>query len=175
MARQAALGLYETADAAADAVENLQNAGIPDQDYDVMTGVPYPEGAFGEPPVRHKLYVFPLIGAVVGLSVAILETVGTQLAYPVVTGGKPILGIPPMIILAYELTLLGAIIFTVIGIMFESRLPRTFLGVYDTRITEGLIGVVCSCESEQMAEVQELLQRAGAVEVQIKEEARALA
>ena len=165
MTTQAMLGLYETPDAAADAVSGLQDAGFADHEYEVLSGTPYPEGAFGEPPVRHKLYVFPLIGALVGFSLAVLEAAGTQLAYPLVTGGKPILSFPPMIIIAYELTLLGAIVFTVIGIVFESRLPRPLMGAYDTRITEGLIGVACACPEERVSEVQEMLQQAGAVEV----------
>ena len=165
MTTQTILGLYETPDAAADAVSGLQGAGFADHEYEIMSGTPYPEGAFGEPPVRHKLYIFPLIGALVGISLALLETAGTQLAFPLVTGGKPILSIPPMIIIAYELTLLGAIIFTVIGIIFESRLPMPLAGAYDTRITEGLMGVVCSCPQERIGEVQELLEQAGAIEV----------
>ncbi len=167
MADKAVLGLYRTPEAAADAVGNLQQAGIPHNDYEIMTGVPYPEGTFGEPPVRHKLYVFPFMGAIIGFTLAILEGAGTQLAYPLVTGGKPILSIPPIIIIAYELTLLGAIVFTVIGIIFESRLPRPALGVYDTRITEGLIGVVCTCPEERVEEVRGLLQRAAAIEVKV--------
>ena len=165
MTTQGILGLYETPDAAADAVEGLQNAGFVDHEYEVLSGTPYPEGAFGEPPVQHKLYVFPLVGALVGFSLALLETIGTQLAYPMVTGGKPILSLPPMIIIAYELTLLGAILFTVLGIIFESRLPRSLMGVYDVRITEGLIGVVCSCPEDRLTEVQGVLQEAGAIEV----------
>ena len=165
MATRDVLGLYRTPEAAADAVTNLQNAGISDNDYEIMSGTPYPEGTFGEPPVKHRLYVFPFMGAAIGISLALLEGIGTQFAYPMVTGGKPILSIPPIVIIAYELTLLGAIIFTVIGIIFESRLPRIPLGVYDTRITEGLIGVVCTCPEERASEIQGLLQRAGAIEV----------
>ena len=38
--------------------------------------------------------------------------------------------------------MLGALIFTVIGVLFESRLPRLNLGVYDPRITYGSIGIL---------------------------------
>jgi hypothetical protein len=89
----------------------------------------------------------------------------TQMAYPLVTGGKPILALPPMAIISYEATLLGAILFTVIGIIFESRLPRLRLGLYDNRITEGLIGVLVECEEEQVTRVEQALTQAGAVDV----------
>ena len=59
MSRKAILGLYETPDAAADAVENLQGASVDSNDYDILSGTPYPEGTFGEPPVDINCMCFP--------------------------------------------------------------------------------------------------------------------
>ena len=92
------------------------------------------------------MYLFPFIGATLGLSAAILLTSMTQLAYPLVTGGKPILALPAMAVVSYEGTMLGAILFTCLGVIFESRLPKLKSGLYDTRITEGYIGVLASVE-----------------------------
>jgi hypothetical protein len=89
----------------------------------------------------------------------------TQMAYPLVQGGKPILSLPPMAVVTYESTMLGAIIFTVLGIIFESRLPKTKLGLYDTRITEGYIGVLVNAEEDQLPRVSGILTQAGAVDV----------
>ena len=50
------------------------------------------------------------------MTAGILLTSMTQMAYPLVTGGKPILSLPPMAIVTYEGTMLGAILFTVLGI-----------------------------------------------------------
>ena len=61
--------------------------------------------------------------------------------------------------------MLGAILFTVLGIMFESRLPKPKLGLYDARITEGFIGVLVNTEEDQHNQVQELMNQAGAVDV----------
>jgi len=165
MARRSILGLFPEVGAAAAAVEALQAAGFPPQEYEVLTGTPYPEGTFGEPPARHRLFVFPFIGAISGLAVALLITAGTQISQPLVTGGKPILSLPPMAIISYEGTMLGAIIFTVLGILFESRLPRPVMGLYDRRISEGYIGVVVSCAEERLGAAEEALRRAGAVEM----------
>ena len=54
-------------------------------DFEVLTGTPYSEGAFGEKVAGHRLYVWPLMGAMLGFSIAVLVTAGTQLAYPLVT------------------------------------------------------------------------------------------
>ena len=81
------------------------------------------------------------------------------------TGGKPVLSIPPMSIIMYEGTMLGAIIFTVIGIIVESRLPRLFMGAYDERITEGYIGVAVTTDEERALQAERVLKRVGAEEV----------
>jgi len=165
MARQSILGLYTDASYAAEAGEALERTGLSRDEYDFLTDTPYPEGALGERHSSHRLYVFPFIGALLGLTTALLLTTGTQISYPLVTGGKPILSIPPMAIISYEGTMLGAILFTIIGIIFESRLPRLRMGIYDDRITEGYIGVVVDCEEDLVNTVEQILTQAGAVDV----------
>jgi hypothetical protein len=165
MAKQAILGLFQDAESAANAGDELKTAGIADTEYDFLTDSPYPEGAFGEREERHRLYLYPFIGALLGLTSGIMITAMTQVAYPLVTGGKPILSLPPMAIVCYEGTMLGAILFTVIGIIFESRLPKFKMGLYDNRITQGLIGLLVNTEQEQSPQVMQIMNNAGAVDV----------
>ncbi len=159
------LGLFKEADEAASATEALEQVGYGSDNFDVLTGLPYPEGAFGERESHHRLYIFPFIGALLGFSTAMLLTVGTQLAYPLVTGGKPVLSLPTMLIIAYEGMMLGAILFTVLGIFFESRIPNIRPGLYDPRITEGYVGVTLECTEDRVNAVEQLLRRAGAEDV----------
>ena len=171
MAKRSMLALYDDANYAAEAGDSLKREGLSNSDFDFLTGAPYPEGAFGERHSSHRLYIFPFIGAILGLSAGVLLTSMTQVAYPLVTGGKPILSLPPIAIVTYEGTMLGAILFTVLGIIFESRLPRLRLGLYDERITEGYIGVSVECEEEQLDRVEQVLTQAGAVDVKREEPA----
>ena len=165
MAKKPILGLFEDANYAAEAGDALQQASISPEDYDFLTDAPYPEGAFGERHESHHLYVFPFVGALIGITVGIILTSMTQLAYPLTQGGKPILSLPPMAVITYETTMLGAILFTVLGIIFESRLPKIKLGLYDTRITEGYIGVLVNVEEGQLSQVSGILTQAGAIDV----------
>ena len=165
MARKPILGLFEDPNYAAEAGDALKRADISPDDYDFLTDAPYPEGAFGERHESHHLYVFPFIGALIGITAGILLTSMTQLAYPLTQGGKPILSLPPMAIITYETTMLGAIIFTVLGIIFESRLPKVKMGLYDTRITEGYIGVLVNVDEAKLPEVSGILTQAGAIDV----------
>ena len=165
MAQRSVIGLFTDEDTAADALDSVKSAGFEQGEYEVLTGTPYPEGTFGEEEPVHKLFRFPLIGAACGFIVGLLLTAGTQLAFPLVAGGKPLLSIPPMAIIMYEGTMLGAILFTVFGIIFESRLPRLFMGAYDTRITEGYIGVTITTTEDRTDDAEDVLKKAGAEEV----------
>ena len=169
MAKRPILGLFEDANYAAEAGDALQQADVSQDDYDFLTDAPYPEGAFGEHIPRLRIYVFPFIGAFCGLAVALLLTAGTQISYPLVTGGKPILSLPAMAIISYEGMMLGAILFTIIGIIFESRLPRTKIGLYDKRITEGFIGLLIECPDELSTDIQKALRQTGAADIKLEE------
>ena len=162
MAKKSVLGLYTEEDSAADALDNLRDAGFEEGEYELLTGTPYPEGTFGEAEPDHHLFRWPLIGAACGFTGGLIITAGTQMAYPLITGGKPILSIPPMAIIMYEGPMLGAIIFTIIGIIFESRLPRLFMGAYSEKITEGHIGVTVTTEEGRTGVAEEALKKAGA-------------
>ena len=159
------IGVYTDENTAADSLDALNSAGYETNEYEILTGTPYPEGTFGEHEPKHTLYRWPLIGAACGFIVGLMLTAGTQIAYPLVTGGKPVLGIPPMAIIMYEGTMLGAILFTIIGILFESRLPRLFMGAYDTRITEGYIGITVTTSPERIEKAEEVLHNSGAQDI----------
>ena len=150
------LGLFQSAETAAAAADRLQASGFGPTDYEVLTGAPYPEGAFGEDSGDHRLYIFPLGGAIIGFAVGLMVTAGTQLSFPLVTAGKPILGIPPMFIIMYEGTMLGALIFTIMGVIFESN-------------GGGILGrgrLVVRCDDDAQADTaQSTLTDAGAEEV----------
>ena len=87
MAKRSVLGLFteEQVDQAADAMDALASAGYTTTEYEVLTGTPYPEGTFGEQEPKHKLFRWPLMGAVCGFAIGLVLTAGSQLAFPLVT------------------------------------------------------------------------------------------
>jgi hypothetical protein len=158
------LGLFTEPEQVAAAMYALRGVGFAARDLVVLSDAPYPEGTFGEEPVRHRLHVFPVVGAACGFAVGLLVTIGTQLSFPLVTGGKPILSIPPMLNVLFEATMLGAIIFTVLGVIFESRLPELANLPYDSRIADGYLGLSVRADG-RLLEAETLLRQAGAVDV----------
>ena len=166
MATQSILGLFEDATAAADAGDALKSAGIAETDYHFLTDVPYPEGAFGEGMERHALFLWPIIGGIIGLVAALVVAGMTPLAVPMSTaeGGKPILSLPPLSVICFTGAMLGGILFTIIGVMLAVR-PNFRAGRTDDRISRGLIGLLVNANAEQRPRVTEILNEAGAVDV----------
>lgn len=98
------LGSFGEPSAAAGAVRALKGAGF--ADVRVAMPAPFPEVvlAIGKPRSPIDFVTFP--GALVGLLCGIGLTVGTSLAWPLVTGGKPVVSIPPFVIVIFEVTVL---------------------------------------------------------------------
>ncbi len=164
MATQGILGLFDDASAAADAGDALKASGIAESDYHFLTDIPYPEGAFGEPMERHALFVWPIVGGILGLVLALIVAGMTPLAVPMTTGPKPILALPPLAVICYAGAMLGAILFSVIGIALSVRAGLRSPHA-DDRISTGLIGVLVNAGAEQGPQVTEILNEAGAVDV----------
>ena len=165
MATQAILGLFDDASAAADAGDALKSAGIPESDYNFLTDVPYPEGALGEGMERHRLYAWPLLGGLIGLIVSLVVGGITPMAVPMTIAEKPILAMPPLAVICYTGTLLGAILFTVAGVALALRPNNLHNPMSDDRISQGLIGLLVNAGADQSPRVTEILNEAGAVDV----------
>jgi hypothetical protein len=159
------LGLFREPEGAAAAMNGLRARGFEDRELDVLTNCPYPEGAFGEPPPKHHFYVWPFVGGFCGFLVGILLVIGSEIYYPLVTGGKPILSIPPLLNILFEGTMLGAIVLSFFGFLFEARLSGVGRIPYDRRIGEGYVGVVVMRADGREAAARRALIDAGAIDV----------
>ena len=98
------LGSFGDPSSAAGAVRTLKGAGF--GDVRVAMPAPFPEvvAALGKPRSPIDFVTFP--GALFGLLCGVGLTVGTSLAWPLITGGKPVVSIPPFVIVIFEVTVL---------------------------------------------------------------------
>ncbi len=103
-----------------------------------------------------------LVGGIAGFSFAAY----TQAVYPIPTGGMPIVPFYADGIITYEMTMLGAILATLITVLFTARLPNWKRQLYDPEVSDGkiLIGVIDPPEAAR-AEVENKLLGAGAQQV----------
>jgi Protein of unknown function (DUF3341) len=102
-AERGVLGTFGDPGAAAGAVRALRAAGLR---VDAAMPAPFPElvAALARP--RSRLGLATFTGAIAGLAFGIALTAGTSLAWPLVTGGKPIVSAPPFVIVVFEMTVL---------------------------------------------------------------------
>ena len=61
MANKSVLGLFVDENVVGDTLSSLRKAGYKDNEFEVMTGSPYPEGTFGEAEPHHKLFRYPIL------------------------------------------------------------------------------------------------------------------
>jgi hypothetical protein len=136
-------GLFDTPDAAQHAYTSLKRAGVPPRDITVVSGEPFEAFEFSHRDHSLILFRLALAGGVVGFVSAVLLTRGTELAWPLVTGGMPIVAWWPNLVIIFEMTMLGAIVTTVVSLLVMTSLPSFRQSLYDPEVSDGkiLVGV----------------------------------
>lgn len=162
------LGAFAEVDGAVEAINKLRAAGL----RRIVTFSPMPshdlEHALHPPqsPVR----MFTLIGGLTGAATGFALPTWTSLDWPLVTGGKPIISIPPMLIIAFELMILFAALSTVAGLFINARLPRARTQVvYDPSFSAGSFGVFVAANGN-LQQARDIMTRAGAISVRDRAE-----
>ena len=81
-------------------------------------------------------------------------------------GGKPVVSVPPFIIICFELMILFGGISAVLGFLFFARLPALEPAPrYSSRFSEDRFGLVVRCDDADAARAESILNEAGAEEV----------
>ena len=136
-------GLYDNPDTAQRAVEGLRAAGVANADIQVMSSEPFEEYEFSHKDSATWMHWMAGLGGVVGLTGAYLLTTITQRSWPLKTSGMPIVAPWPNLIVMFEMTMLGAILATVLTLFVSAKLPRRLPRLYDPAVSDGyiLVGV----------------------------------
>lgn len=160
------IALFGDEELAGRAIVGLEQNGLLRHKVSVMSSIPYPEGTFGTDMKPSRLPFFSALGGMGGAVIGFGLAAGTALLYPLPTGGKPIVALPTVGVIAYEITMLGIILLTLLGVLYEMRLPKVRKPPYDPRISEGYLGLLVPCESEKMAaEAEDILREFGASDI----------
>jgi hypothetical protein len=135
--------LYDDGDAAQRAVNGLRKAGVADSGITVISDQPMEAYEFGEMNRTTWIWYIASGGGVAGLLFSTWLTRMTELAWPLPTGNMPIVSWWPNLIVMFELTMLGAILATVITLLVAGGLVRRPPPLYDPDVTGGkiLVGV----------------------------------
>jgi hypothetical protein len=167
------VAVFEGIDPAAEGIEKLHEMGLSDEEMSVISGIPIAERLLGRPRQRTRVPRFALGGATLGLLFGIFLNWGTLTLFPVHVGGQPVRAIPPGIIIMFEMTMLGLMSGTFIGMFLNSNFPTYRPHHYVPEISDGKIAVLFPALPEDEGRLTEALKGVGAESVQ-RAEARQL-
>ena len=158
------LAVYDESTKAAVAVAAARDHGL----RDVAAYTPTPDHAIERlldvrvSPVR----LFTLIGGLLGCASGFALPIYTVYDWPLITGGKPLISIPPFVVIAFELTILLPAIGGMAGFLLLSGLPRvTGNSSPDPQFTNDMTGVSVTCAPKQAATVRACFEHAGARDI----------
>jgi Alternative complex III, ActD subunit len=132
----------------------------------VVSGEPYEGYEFADEHASSRMFPAAALGGLTGGVLGYLLTSLTQKSYPLPTGSMPI--VPPWTnsIIIYELTMLGAILTTLVYLFVSARLPNRKVHLTDPEIWTGkiLVGVTDPPEASTL-ELEKRLSEAGVLEI----------
>lgn len=82
-----------------------------------------------------------------------------------ITGGQPIISLPPFFVISFELAILFGVITTVMGMLWGFSRNRINPKIYHPRFSADRFGLHVVCDEDQIVSVKNLLSTAGAEEV----------
>ena len=140
---KAIYGLYNDPHVAQVAVDNLRAVGVADADITVISSEPFDNFEFGH---RDAKTAMPWIAAgagAIGLVLSYYLLGASQRAWPLVTSGMPIVTNWTNLIIIFEMTMLAAILTTVVTLLITAGIPSRGGKMYDPEVSDGyiLVGV----------------------------------
>lgn len=161
---QGVLAVYSYLDSVVNGVNDLRKNGY--EQLRVFSPVPSHEieDLMDEPesPVRF----FTLFGGLLGATCGFGFTVLTSMDWPISVSAKPIVSIPPFMVIVFELTILFGALSTLVGLLFHSFVrKRAPVTMYDPRFSDDKFGIMVVCDKENINNVEDILKSSGAEEV----------
>lgn len=158
------VGLFDAPATALAAAGELKGAGF--DATSVISPIPLhgAEKVLGEKKSVIKRFTF--FGALFGMLFGFSLAAGTAVLSLLPTGGRPIITIPPFLIITYEMTILCGILATVIGFLVSARFPAMRERVYvpEAAVDKFVVSVLCA-DDEHDKRAEEILRSAGAEEI----------
>jgi len=159
------LAVFEDIEPAANGIEKLHDLGVTDDQMNVISGIPVRPSILERPSAVTRVATIGFIGALLGMAFGIFLVWGTPFLFPLLVGGQPIYPVPQVLIITFEMTMLGLMLFSFIGMFVDSGFPSYTPKEYIPEISDGRIGVLYSVPTDDENKVAEALKKAGAQSV----------
>ncbi len=162
------LAVFPDLEPAANAIDKLRSLGLSDGQMNVISGIPVTEAMLGRPRQWTNVPRLALGGAVGGFLVGVF-LIFTPLLYFVPVGGQPVIPGPPSVVVLFELTMLGLLISTFLGVFLDSTFPSYRPMEYVPEISDGKIAVLFQCPQDKEEKFTKAMTALGAVKVEAAE------
>jgi len=162
------LAVFSDLEPAADAIEHLRSMGVHDECMNVISGIPVTEAMLGRPHQWTNVPRIAMGGAILGFcGGAFLAFVAPYLyPYPIQVGSQyPVPG-PPTVVLLFEITMLGMLLSTFLGVFLDSFFPNYRPMKYVPEISDGKIAILVECSHVEEKKITAALEKLGAESIQ---------
>jgi hypothetical protein len=166
------LAVFADIDPAVHAVDRLRGLGLSDADMNIISGIPVTQTMLGRPRQWTNVPRLALGGAAGGFLAGAFLAFVVPYLYPIHVGGQPLVAGPPTIVVLFELTMLGMLAATFLGVFLDSRFPSYSPKEYVAQISDGRIAVFFECPVEKETIFIQAMQASGAESVQPAEAQR---
>jgi len=161
------LAVFSDLAPAADAVEQLRASGVHDDCMNVISGIPVTEAMLGRPRQWTNVPRIAMGGAILGLGAGIfLAFISPFLyPYPIQVSTQAFVPGPPTVVVLFELTMLGMLLSTFLGVFLDSFFPNYRPMKYVPEISDGKIAIFVECPDCDEKKITDLLKKLGAESV----------
>jgi hypothetical protein len=160
------LAVFSDLDPAADAIERLRSLGVGDDCMNVISGIPVTEAMLGRPSQWTNVPRLALGGSILGfLAGAFLAFVSPNM-YQIKVGGQGFVPGPPSVVILFELTMLGMLLSTFLGVFLDSTFPNYRPLQYVTEVSDGKIAILIECPQADETKITDAMKKLGAESVQ---------
>jgi hypothetical protein len=136
---KAVYALFTTPADAQSAVEALRREGASRQEITIISSEPFEDYEFAHGDRATWMFWIAAAGGAAGLAFAYWLARMSERAWPLPTGGMPIVAMWPNLVIMFELTMLSAVLSTVAALLVTARLPRRRPALYDPAVSDGRI------------------------------------
>lgn len=165
------LAVFSDLEPAADAIDQLRTLGISDDHMNVISGVPVTEAMLGRPNKWTNVSRLAGGGAVLGFLAAVFIMFVTPYwyPYPIRVSSQAFVPGPPTFIVLFELTMLGMLLSTFLGVFLDSFFPNYRPLEYVKEVSDGKIAVFFTCPAESRDKFTKAMTALGAEKVEVAE------
>ncbi len=161
------LAVFPDLEPAANAIEHLRSLGVHDDCMNIISGVPVTEAMLGRPHQWTNVPRIAMGGAILGFGAGFFLAYITPFIYPypIQVSTQSFIPGPPTVVVLFELTMLGMLLSTFIGVFLDSFFPNYRPMKYVPEVSDGKIAILVECTHVEEQKVTDALKKMGAESV----------